>query len=195
MKYLLCFLCLCLSFRTQEAMPFSGKTTIKITSISFIEAYCKVRELEGNYVNDPLDLGKETYAGITTRYNPDWYGWRYIKNKKLKRCQYVPEAELWVLDYYLDIWVKEGFYKLRNQEVANYLFDTRIHLSQKRTIQLINDTYNLKIDNNAEWITYKLNRIDLSKLREARINYYYKRFKKNPTQLKFKRNWLRRAKL
>jgi hypothetical protein len=114
-----------------------NKTTISKRA-NFKTSYDKLRRWEGNYVNHPNDKGGETYGGITRKYNPDWYGWKYINGKTLQRYDSVPEAEHWVLDFYLDIWVDEGFDQLENQELANVIFDLRIHTHKKRTCILIN---------------------------------------------------------
>lgn len=37
---------------------------------------------EGGWVNDPNDMGGETYRGIARKYNPKWDGWAYIDSLK-----------------------------------------------------------------------------------------------------------------
>lgn len=197
MKWIITIILACLITGNSIEMPIGTSSTIHLTNLKnadFRITYKKIRWEEGNYVNDSLDLGKETYGGVTAKYNPDWYGWRYISNKNLKYNQYVAEAEPWVLDYYVTIWVREGFYRLSNQEVANYLFDTRVHLSRKQTIRLINRAYNLSLDeNNEDWITLQLSRLDLTPLRAERIDHYKWLINKIPTQKKWWKNWQARA--
>lgn len=48
----------------------------------FRAAYEKVRAFEGGWVDDPADRGGETYAGISRRYWPAWYGWPIIDAAK-----------------------------------------------------------------------------------------------------------------
>lgn len=172
---------------------------------SFREAYQYVRVFEGNYVNIPLDKGGETYGGITRKYNPEWYGWRYVDQYPNIRHTFVPEAEFWVMDYYLTIWVKEGFYKLRNQQVANYLFDMRVHLSKYRAIKLLNsqgietsDESDWIPDDRLEWdgskwVKISINNIDLEKLSEVRKRYYLGIVKRSPHQKIFIKGWLKRV--
>lgn len=197
MKWIITIILACLITGNSIEMPIGTVSTLDLVNLkkaNFLLTYKKIRWEEGNYVNDSLDLGKETYGGVTAKYNPDWYGWRYISSKNLKYNQYVAEAEPWVLDYYVTIWVREGFYRLSNQEVANYLFDTRVHLSRKQTIRLINRAYNLSLDeNNEDWITLQLSRLNLTPLREERINYYKWLINKIPTQKKWWKNWQARA--
>jgi len=38
--------------------------------------------IEGKYVDDSVDVGGETYCGISRRYHPDWSGWIIIDARK-----------------------------------------------------------------------------------------------------------------
>jgi len=181
-----------------EAIPNVKTDTKTEKKADFRIAYNKVRQEEGYYANHPHDLGKKTYAGITKKYNPDWYGWKYIDKYKLQQNQQVTGkdslmTEFYVLDYYLTIWVKEGFNTLTNQEVANYLFDLRIHVSRRQAIKLINRAYNTNYVNTEYWVDNTLDTFDLTTLKEVRTEYYLKRIKSNPTQIVWKKGWLKRA--
>lgn len=169
------------------------KKVIVEKKASFQAAYQKIRKEEGYYNNDPVDLGGETYAGITMRYNPEWYGWRYIHGKKFKRNQYSPEAEFWVLDYYLTIWVKEGFYDLHDQDIANYLFDTRVNISSYETIRLLNRYHQANLEFIDNWVHPRLDSMNLNTFRKSRIHYYSRIIKKRPEQIKWKKAWFARA--
>ena len=52
---------------------------------SFTRALAGLLKIEGGYVNDPDDLGGETYRGIARRYNADWSGWARIDQAKRGR--------------------------------------------------------------------------------------------------------------
>lgn len=198
----LLFLLLLLPLLTNSrGLPQS--TTLPITA-SFREAYEYVRGFEGNYVNIRLDRGGETYGGITRKYNPEWYGWRYVDKYPNIRHTFVPEAEFWVMDYYLTIWVKEGFYKIKNQQVANYLFDMRIHLSKYRAIDMLGKL-GVDVDDESEWVPddrwewdggqwvkISINNIDLTKLSEIRKRYYLRIVERSPHQKIFIKGWLKR---
>lgn len=198
----LLFLLLLLPLLTNSrGLPQS--TTLPVTA-SFREAYEYVRRFEGNYVNIRLDRGGETYGGITRKYNPEWYGWRYVDKYPNIRHTFVPEAEFWVMDYYLTIWVKEGFYKIKNQQVANYLFDMRVHLSKYRAIDML-DKLGVDVDDESEWVPddrwewdggqwvkISINNIDLTKLSEIRKRYYLRIVERSPHQKIFIKGWLRR---
>ena len=44
----------------------------------------KILKHEGGYVDNPNDIGKETYGGISRKYNPNWEGWKFIDDWKLR---------------------------------------------------------------------------------------------------------------
>jgi hypothetical protein len=204
---------------SKEHTPPINVTAIPTSNASFETTYSLIREWEGNYVNHPNDKGGKTYGGITKRYNPDWVGWKYIDNKSLQRHDKVEEAEHWVMDFYLTIWVKEGFYLLRDQTLANALFDLRVHTSKRSTINIINRTLNLmKLDNiihmDGEWVA-QLELIDkwyeynlppayndvnydnvtdhfLLNLKQLRMNHYVNIVNRDSTQQVFMKGWMRR---
>lgn len=187
--------------QTKESPIESKPETVKIQKAEFRLSYEKIRKHEGYYVNNPVDKGKETYAGITRVSNPEWRGWSYISRYPLRWNQSVTGkdstiVEFHVMDYYLDIWVKEGFMNLKNQEIADYLFDTRIHLSKKYTVRLLNKTFKTHVNHRKdEWVTSDMDTLDLATFKKARHDYYLRLIKRDSTQVIFKKNWLRRAKL
>lgn len=167
---------------------------IEKKKVDFRIAFNKLMKYEGGWVNDPDDFGQETFRGITKRYNKSWYGWRHVDavpNKKWNDS--IPAAEFWVLDYYLTVWLDEGFDKLENQEVANMLLDIRVHLHTTQTTRLLNKTYGYNLKYKEDWIIPELDTINLDKLRQSRKEFYLALIKKKPHYKKFKQNWLRRA--
>src|SRR3546814_16111313 len=68
--------------------------------------------------------------------HPGWEGWYVIDEVKNKqRHQLIPEVEFFVKDFYLSIWVREGFENIEDYSLALNLFDFRIH-SSPRTVEL-----------------------------------------------------------
>lgn len=49
---------------------------------NFDEEFKKVIIVEGGYVDDPDDIGGETYLGISRRYNPNSKMWNIIDDIK-----------------------------------------------------------------------------------------------------------------
>lgn len=201
MRYIFLLVLLCISFRTKEATIIVREIR-KVPKADFKTALQHILKHEGYYANVEHDKGKETYAGITRRYNSDWYGWRYIDEYKkkgdIKWNTHIPELDYWVLDYYLDIWVSEQFYILKDQEVANNTLDIRIN-SPSTGIKIIQRTIaqsgiSIPITNKLDSLTiHSINNINkrvyLNILREKRIKFYNNIVKRDSTQRKFLKHW------
>jgi lysozyme family protein len=187
--------------------PLSHSYPVKKTKASFQVAYRLTESYEGGYANVANDLGGETYRGISRKFCKDWHGWTHID--KYKRKHGIPKQNFYfndltdwhVIEFYLDIWVKEGFFDLENQLIANYLFDFRIHspIGMKMIQQQLNKYgYKFKLDNqmNAEMVA-AINKINpkkfLSAIKKKRIEFYNHLANHNPSQKKFLSHWLKRA--
>lgn len=196
---------------TEAPIKCATSDTIEVEKAKFIPAYERIRMFEGYYAHQPHDKGGETYGGVTRNFNTNWYGWRYIdqhrnkaKNRKLSQNYIVPEAEFWVQDYYLDVWVKEDFGEIIDQNAANYAFDFRInsHHSGIFLIQRVLNEMGQKVEITGvmdENTAKAINNVDpdsfLLKVRNARYKLYNIIVKKDTTQRKFYRNWIDRAKI
>jgi lysozyme family protein len=79
---------------------------------------------EGAYVNDPDDPGGETNYGISKRAYPnvDIKGMTIDKAKGL---------------YYKDYWLKAGFDRVRNYEVAAKLFDISVNFGDEQAREIV----------------------------------------------------------
>ncbi len=173
--------------------------------ILFIPAYDLLRSYEGNYSHHPLDRGGETYGGIARKIYPNWYGWKHIDEKKGKNKlpwnTRIEESEHWVLDFYLDLWVKEGWNELRDQELANYLFEFRANGTVAiRIIQRsINECGgNVELNNRMnEEMALAINRIPSERLlrtvRANRAKFYYNIVRRDKGQRVFLSHWLKRT--
>lgn len=179
---------------------------IVIRTADFMTTLNYLLEHEGYYANVKHDRGKETYSGITRKYNPKWYGWKYIdkykRNGKVKWNTRIQELDYWVLDFYLDIWVKEGFYKLKDQSVANYLFDFRVHAGYAgvKTVKKVMKEMGYEVDVDKVFTEDNLlliNKINkrkfLKKLKKERISYYTRIVNHDDTQKVFLSHWISRA--
>lgn len=161
------------------------RPSFKRSKANFLLALEVIRKHEGGLANHPMDKGGVTYAGITYKWNRDWRGWKNLNNKLL--------LDYWILDYYLHIWVTEGFDQLENQAVANYLFDTRINLSRKNCLKLLNKRLGLNVKLTKRWVEQRLDTVDLELFRAERIKYYRYLVVRNPSQKVFIKGWLNRA--
>jgi len=189
------------------SLPRQQEVSFLIQKASFLIAYGITGSYEGGYANVESDLGEETYRGISRKFCKDWRGWSFIDEYK-RKCG-PPEQnyvfnnliDWYVTDFYLDIWINEGFSDLENQAIANYLFDFRVHspIGVKMIQRVLNDCGNsFELDNqmNAEMIAV-LNKIDatdfLLSIKKKRVDFYNHVVDHNPTQQKFLCHWLKRA--
>jgi hypothetical protein len=166
----------------------------------FLYVYNYIRQnIEGNYVYHPNDKGGETYGGIAKRLHPNWYGWRYIKGN-LKRHQIVPEAEPWVLDFYLTIWVHEGFENIKDRELALNLFDFRIHSSPRTVSKMVTrallEIGECEVKVGEDWIDDRFNRVNPKELvlliKIQRILLFNYLVNNDPSQVVFYHGWINR---
>jgi len=174
---------------------------------SFLIAYHLTEAYEGGYANVINDFGEETYRGISRKFCKDWHGWSHIDKYKLvcgppEQNYFFNDITDWhVTEFFVDIWVKEGFFDLENQAIANYLFDFRINspIGVRLIQQQLNHCgYKFALDNqmNSEMID-ALNKIDpkdfLTAIKKKRIEFYKHLVERNPSQRKFLCHWLQRA--
>ena len=189
------------------SLPHKQKASFLIPKASFLIAYQITASYEGGYANVVNDLGEETYRGISRKFCKDWRGWSRIDAYKLKcgppdQNYYFNDLTDWqVTEFYLDIWINEGFFDLENQAIANYLFDFRVHspIAVKIIQRLLNDCgHEFKVDNqmNAGMVA-ALNKIDaadfLMSIKKERIDLYNHFAEHRPSQRKFLCHWLKRA--
>lgn len=204
MKKLILTLCLLASSVWCLEHPLERKLVItKPVAADFMSAFSFIKAHEGYYANHKDDKGGETYAGITRRWNPEWQGWKFIdRAKPLRQCDSVGDlVPHYVLDYYLTIWVREGFYLLKDQQTANYLYDFRINgtVGTRITTKVMKEMgaeieVTNSMDENVIIAINALNKeVFLRKLKERRINFYKSIARRDPSQRKFLPHWLYRA--
>jgi lysozyme family protein len=94
------------------------------------------------------DSGGETWSGISRKANPSWSGWKIldqIKNKKNGQKISTPELEerkqlLYRTNYWNPIWGDE----IKNQKVANDLYDTGVNMGPSTSIKLSERQFGMK---------------------------------------------------
>ena len=200
-KYLVFFLLMCIGWPLKS----SSVEVVEYEPVRkhyFPEIYAHIRsEIEGNYVNHPKDKGAETYGGIARKLHPDWYGWKYVDADKSKfRGKRIEACEIWVLDYYLTLWVKEGFENIEDKDLALNLFDFRIHSSPRSVTRLTNNVLRemgiepVKVGDN--WIDDRFNHIDskefILRLKIQRLILFNGLVSREPAQKVFYRGWVNR---
>jgi lysozyme family protein len=167
----------------------------------FKTAYTKyIQPSEGGYANVSKDKGGETYAGISRIYNPTWKGWVTIDSKKNRyKNGIIPHNTLFadlqflVDQFYQSKWDSNRMGEIKNQDIANLLFDFYINSDKVafKKIQLLVGVTDdgiigpktLAAINNADQAKlYK----DLLKVRN---DFYDAIVKRDPSQSKFIDGW------
>nr|DAO60326.1 MAG TPA: Lysozyme [Caudoviricetes sp.] len=109
---------------------------------NFDIAYNRTSNFEGGYVNDDADSGKETYNGISRRFNPSWGGWKIVDTYKRKpnfpkNLDSDEALQNLVKSCYKSLyWDKVWGDKIKNQNVANDLYDTAVNMGVGTSIKL-----------------------------------------------------------
>lgn len=167
----------------------------------FNYVYQQIRSHEGGYVFHPNDKGGETYGGIARNIHPNWGGWRHIDAAKpLNRYDTVEAVEFHVKDWYLTIWVQEGFENIEDKNLALNLFDFRIHSSPKTVSKLTSrvlENFGCKPTRvKRDWIDGRFNRVEprefVTKLKKQRLYLFNYLVDKNPDQRVFLDGWKNR---
>lgn len=116
----------------------------------FLTAFQRTEKNEGKniWTKTPGDAGGETWSGISRKANPTWAGWKIIdgiKNKKNGQKISSPELEelkrsLYRSNYWEPVWGD----KIKNQKVANDLYDTGVNVGPSVSIKLSERQFNMK---------------------------------------------------
>ncbi|PRY98864.1 putative peptidoglycan binding protein [Marinilabilia salmonicolor] len=170
----------------------------------FEDAFNKTLIHEGGYVNDPDDLGGETYKGIARNIHPDWTGWRIIDRYKqspgfpdtLGTDVHLPDE---VRQFYKNkFWNKIKGDAIQNQLVADSIFDFSVNSGIKTGISIAQKVLDVAPDGIIGPITLKaLNNTNpdlfLASYTIAKIARYVHLVKIRPANRKFFFGWIRRA--
>lgn len=116
----------------------------------FLIAFNRTEKNEGKDIWTKVDgdSGGETWSGISRKANPSWSGWKIldqIKNKKNGQKISTPELEerkqsLYRTNYWNPIWGDE----IKNQKVANDLYDTGVNCGVSMSIRLSERQFKMK---------------------------------------------------
>lgn len=116
----------------------------------FLTAFNRTEKNEGKDIWTKIDgdSGGETWSGISRKANPSWSGWKIldqIKNKKNGQKISTPELEerkqsLYRTNYWNPIWGDE----IKNQKVANDLYDTGVNCGVSMSIKLSERQFGMK---------------------------------------------------
>lgn len=119
-------------------------------------AYDKTMAHEGQYANDPRDMGGETWKGISRKNWPQWAGWEVIDAIKAnvhsrdlnKAMNADEELESYVKQFYLaEFWNKLSLAEIKDQAIADELFDTAVNQGEAKAGKYFQEALNL-LNNN-----------------------------------------------
>lgn len=163
----------------------------------FEVAYKKTAKWEGGYVDDPKDMGGETYAGISRKYHPNWSGWHIVDKYTLKYNQKIDSRELEEMImqfYYNNFWLPIAGDYIEKQEVANAVYDWHVN-SGKSAIKAIQRLLKVKDDGIVGEKTIEaLNSTTAQEINNEREYFLKDIVRRKPEQKRFLKGWLNRVK-
>jgi len=171
---------------------------------NFNLALSKVLSHEGGYVNDPDDLGGETYKGISRKSHSSWSGWSIIDQNKIKpnfpkSIEANEKLRNLVEQFYFDtFWKPLKADEIQNQTSAESVFDFAVNAGNKTATKLAQYIVGTKADGIiGEKTLSKINSIDFgyfqTALTVAKLKYYLFIIQRRPTSKKFLLGWLSRS--
>jgi len=124
---------------------------------NFTTAYNITCGHEGGYSNSKIDMGGETYKGISRRYNPLWEGWVIID--QYKQHPNFPDSayndsrlDKSVKDFYKDhYWDVNLLDEFSSQNLANEVFDTGVNLGVGPAAKFLQRGLNALNKNGTKW--------------------------------------------
>ena len=159
---------------------------------------------EGEYVNDPVDSGRETYRGISRANYGNWKSWSIIDQYKIKpnfpfnlanNTDLEKQVELF---YLYEFWLPLKGDLVANQVTADSIFDFAVNAGTNKSVQLIQSIIGAKIDGIiGEQTLKKLNSLDFGYFQPAfavtKIAHYISIVRKRPANKKYFYGWIIRA--
>uniref|UniRef100_A0A6M3JNR8 Putative glycoside hydrolase n=1 Tax=viral metagenome TaxID=1070528 RepID=A0A6M3JNR8_9ZZZZ len=191
----------------------------------FRKAFLKTSIAEGGYSNNSLDMGGETYRGISRRYFPDWKGWEIIDIEKKKPgpnpVNDISPSIRKGLNDLVEFFYKENFWnrflgdEIPNQEIAEELYDTSVNMGISRGVIFLQVSLNV-LNRNGElypdivedgkigsttirtlntYLKYDKPELLLKIMNVLQGMHYIEFMKKSPTQEAFARGWFSRVEI
>ncbi len=115
--------------------------------MSFELAFTRLIALEGNYSNDPADLGGETVAGISRKNWPQWQGWDYVDAAKMQPGFPRSLARNAPLQGLIKAFYRREFWDVFDLDetppvLAEEIFEQAVNLGVKKTAEHLQRTLN-----------------------------------------------------
>lgn len=116
---------------------------------NFKASLSRLLVLEGGWVNDPDDAGKETYCGISRKHDPDWEGWKIIDSyRSVSRFPGILSddgklATLVEQFYYKQWWSPLRLGYIQDDAIADEIFEMAINVGAVTAIRIVQQALNL----------------------------------------------------
>lgn len=161
-----------------------------------------VLQKEGGFVNHPADRGGPTNFGITQKTLAAYRG-KPVSLDDVRSLTKGEATRIYIDDYYL----KPGVWKLP-QEVQEQVFDMCVNHGQKRAFMILQEALNtharkqvISVDgkigplmiNATEMAVADVGNIINNFIADARITFYERLIRNDPSQEVFRRGWMNRA--
>jgi len=184
---------------------------------NFDIAFDKTMKHEGSYSNDPIDRGGETYKGISRVYHPDWIGWEMIDDKNLKNVNHIllnDAVKNFYKQLYWNRFLGDQIPGLA-QDIADELFDSGVNMGTHTAVKFLQEGLNILNRNGSDYGDIAMDggfgettmhimvlHIDKEKgscenllkvMNALQAEYYLNIMRKNPSQEKFARGWMKRT--
>lgn len=191
--------------------------------MSFEAAYKKVHNIEGGYVNDPIDSGGETFAGIARNFHRNWAGWQLVDQIKASHPRHRWNVEM--LGNVELMNAVRGFYKRKfwdvwkgdqvntiSERVAEEIYECGVNMGYRIAVKFLQRALNLLDRNGSSDIAVDgivgpatLARLEAYMPRDEKVllgmlnvlqGYrYIEIMESRPTQERYARGWFRRVTL
>lgn len=177
--------------------------------------------IEGKYSNNQVDVGGETYCGVSRRYHPDWFGWAIIDLKRsdpsfpacLDRDEQL-QLEVRLL-YKQQYWNPFWGDRISNDKLAERMLNIAVNLGVTRAIKYLQRALNILNRNETLYadilddgiygpathytLEEYLRKCDIDYLLKAILIFqgahYLRYMRRSLTQEAFARGWLNRLEI
>jgi len=175
----------------------------------FKEALQITLKYEGGHSKDPADPGGETYRGISRVHFQEWAGWKLLDSTTATGQELNAAVEQFYRDWF---WKRLFLDDVKDQRVANVMFDCAVNCGQRVATALMQRTLNALNSRGLRWADIAedgvmgprtvgvLNLAAQARLTELmaiytaeRIHRYVELCEKNESLERFISGWVRRS--
>lgn len=171
-------------------------------------------DIEAGYANDSDDRGGETFVGISRVHWPDWHGWQIIDtypaaSRRALRYGDNPKLDRAVQEFYrAEFWDRLNLDAVNKQTIAAEVFDTAINCGLSKASEILQRSLNMvggfpgrRLSVDGKIGPKTVSAVNGCRYPEAllkclngfQFEHYYQIVKRDISQRKWFRGWLRRV--